>query len=140
MSMTRRHLLGAAAAASFAAPAIAQSPRIVDVLGREVRLTAPPRRVVTMFNYEEFTAIAGVEGWRRVVGMNRFVWEGWRPAIFSRYSAVIPNLGGQPDVGSTDEGTFSAEKVIALRPDLLIVPQWSWASMETARYLPLPSP
>jgi iron complex transport system substrate-binding protein len=133
MSMTRRRLLGAAAAASFAAPAIAQSPRIVDVLGREVRLTAPPRRVVTMFNYEEFTAIAGVEGWRRVVGMNRFVWEGWRPAIFSRYSAVIPNLGGQPDVGSTDEGTFSAEKVIALRPDLLIVPQWSWASMETAR-------
>jgi ABC-type Fe3+-hydroxamate transport system substrate-binding protein len=86
-----------------------------------------------MFNYEEFIAIAGADAWRRVVGMNRTVWEGWRPAIFSRYRQVIPGLATTPDVGSTDDGTFSAEKVIALRPDLLLMPYWAWAAAETAR-------
>lgn len=136
MTINRRQILASLAlggALPLARPALAQSRPITDALGREVRLAAPPRRVVVMFNYEEFTAIAGVEGWQRVVGMNRFVWEGWRPAIFSRYRPLIPNLGAMPDVGSTDEGTFSAEKVIALRPDLLVMPYWSWIAAETAR-------
>jgi iron complex transport system substrate-binding protein len=49
-----------------------------------------PARAIMAFNYEEFTAIAGVEGWQRLVGMNRVVWEGWRPAIFSKYLPLIP--------------------------------------------------
>ena len=126
----RSLLLGALAALPL--PAFAQAPRITDALGREVSLAAPPRRVVMTFNYEEFTAIAGVEAWQRVVGMNRVVWEGWRPAIFARYRAVIPNLATLPDVGNTDEGTFSAEKVISLRPDLLMVPAWLWNAAPTA--------
>ena len=123
-------LLGALA---FPLPALAQAPAIIDALGREVALARPPRRVITTFNYEEFTAIAGLEGWQRVVGMNRVVWEGWRPAIFARYRAVIPALATLPDVGNTDEGTFSAEKVISLRPDLLMVPAWLWNAATTAR-------
>jgi ABC-type Fe3+-hydroxamate transport system substrate-binding protein len=130
---TRRRLLGAALAATLPFPAFAQARRVTDALGREVPIAAAPRRVVVMFNYEEFTAVAGLEGWQRVVGMNRYVWEGWRPAIFSRYRPLIPNLGAMPDVGSTDEGTFAAEKVIALRPDLLVMPYWSWVAAETAR-------
>ena len=126
----RSLLLGALAALPL--PAFAQAPSITDALGREVSLAAPPRRVVMTFNYEEFTAIAGVEAWQRVVGMNRVVWEGWRPAIFARYRAVIPNLATLPDVGNTDEGTFSAEKVISLRPDLLMVPAWLWNAAPTA--------
>ena len=126
----RSLLLGALAALPL--PAFAQAPRITDALGREVSLAAPPRRVVMTFNYEEFTAIAGVGAWQRVVGMNRVVWEGWRPAIFARYRAVIPNLATLPDVGNTDEGTFSAEKVISLRPDLLMVPAWLWNAAPTA--------
>lgn len=135
MKISRRRFLGTAAigAAALANPASAQTTRIVDAADREIGLAAPPKRVVVMFNYEEFTAIAGTQGWQRVVGINRMVWEGWRPAIFSRYGAVIPNLQGQPDVGNTDEGTFSAEKVIALRPDLVIVPRWIWSAIETPR-------
>ena len=127
----RSLLLGTLAALPL--PALAQSLRITDALGREVPLATAPRRVVMTFNYEEFTAIAGLEGWQRVVGMNRVVWEGWRPAIFSRYRGLIPNLAAMPDVGNTDEGTFSAEKVISLRPDLLMIPAWIWNAAETAR-------
>jgi len=131
-SPTRRRLL-AGSLAALPLPAFAQSPRITDALGREVPLAAPARRPIMTFNYEEFTAIAGLDGWQRLVGMNRVVWEGWRPAIFNRYLPLIPNLATLPDVGNTDEGTFSAEKVISLRPDLLMVPAWLWRAAETAR-------
>lgn len=128
----RRRALLACALAAPAAPALASARTIVDALGREVPLAGPARRAIMAFNYEEFTAIAGLEGWQRLVGMNRVVWEGWRPAIFSRYLPLIPNLAAMPDVGNTDEGTFSAEKVISLRPDLLMVPAWLWRAAETA--------
>jgi ABC-type Fe3+-hydroxamate transport system substrate-binding protein len=132
MPITRRHLAGLALAA-LPLPAFAQTRRVTDALGREVGLPAEVRRPIVTFNYEEFTAIAGVAGWSRLVGMNRVVWEGWRPQIYNRYLPLIPSLATLPDVGNTDEGTFSAEKVVSLRPDLLIVPSWIWAAAETAR-------
>ncbi|MCW1840735.1 ABC transporter substrate-binding protein [Prosthecomicrobium hirschii] len=118
---------------ALAEPALATMRTIKDALGREVTIDAPAGRVVVMFNYEEFTAIAGADGWKRVVGINRAVWAGWRPAIWSRYVAKIPEIAEKPDVGSTDEGTFSAEKVIALKPDVLLMPQISWEATATAR-------
>ncbi len=133
-----RHALGrrallAGAALLPAAPALAQTRTVIDALGREVVVKQRPERVVNCFNYEEFTAITGLDGWKRVVGMNRVVWEGWRPAIFSRYRPLIPTLAAMPDVGNTDEGTFAAEKVISLRPDLMMMPAWMWNAAETAR-------
>lgn len=131
--LLRRRALLAGAAALPAAPAFAQGRTVTDALGREVRLPPRVERAIPMFNYEEFTAIGGPEAWRRVVGMNRIVWEGWRPAIFARYRAAIPALAMLPDVGNTDEGTFAAERVIALRPDLLLMPAWAWTAAATAR-------
>ncbi|WP_431282548.1 ABC transporter substrate-binding protein [Humitalea sp. 24SJ18S-53] len=131
--LIRRELRGGFGATALPLPAFARNRTITDALGREVTIRPRPERVVVMFNYEEFTAIAGTAGWDRVVGMNRVVWEGWRPAIFSRYGAVIPALARMPDVGNTDEGSFSAEKVISLRPDLLMMPAWAWTAAETVR-------
>ena len=106
---------------------------VTDALGRKVKVTSPVQRVVINFNYEEFTAVAGKEGWDKVVGMSRTPWEGWRPAIFKRYTAVIPNLQAMPDVGHSDEGTFSAEKIIALKPDVLFIAEWTFNALKTAR-------
>jgi len=116
-----------------ATPSHAASVEIVDVEGRKVVVNTPAQRIVINFNYEEFTAIAGKEGWTKVVGMSRTPWEGWRPAIFGRYSAVIPNLAAMPDVGHTDDNSFSAEKVIALKPDVLFLAQWAYEALKTQR-------
>ena len=105
--MFRRTFLAAFAALSLA-PAFAAPLEVTDALGRKVTINTPVNRVVATFNYEEFTAIAGVDGWKKVVGMSRTPWEGWRPAIFSRYTQVIPNLAAMPDVGHAEDNTFSA--------------------------------
>ncbi|MBS0643884.1 MAG: ABC transporter substrate-binding protein [Proteobacteria bacterium] len=125
--VSRRAALGLGLALPFVTRASAAPLVIRDVNNRVVTLKAPAERIVLGFYYEEFTAIAGVAGWDRVVGFNRTAWADWRTAIFARYSKPIPRLTGLPDVGATDENTFSLEKVLALRPDLLILPDWSFA-------------
>lgn len=126
--------LGLAALVGVFAPqaAFAASKTVVDVLGRMVTIEAPVKRVVVTFNYEEFTAIAGKDAWSKVVGMSKALWEGWRPAIFAKYKAVIPNLADMPDVGNTEDGNFSAEKVIALKPDVVLMAEWSFNALKTA--------
>ncbi|MCA3625927.1 MAG: ABC transporter substrate-binding protein [Methylobacterium sp.] len=130
MKLTRRSVL-AGLSASIAMPAIAQGFTVTDALGRTVNLKGPLNRVITTFNYEEFTAVSGVEGWQRVVAMSRTPWEGWRPAIFSRYTKVIPNLQAMPDVGHIEDNTFSAEKVLAARPDVVLMSEWGFSTAKT---------
>ena len=116
-----------------AAAAQAATVEVTDAIGRKVKLASPVQRVALNFNFEEFTAVAGKEGWSKVVGISRAPWEGWRPAIFQRYAAVIPNLQSMPDIGNSDDNNFSAEKVIALKPDVLLIAEWTYKSLQAAR-------
>ncbi len=81
------------------------------------------------FNYEEFTAIAGPPGWDRVVGFAKTLWSGWRPSIYARYLKPIPRLAELPDVGNTEDNNFSLERVLSLRPDLVVMAEWSFGAL-----------
>jgi ABC-type Fe3+-hydroxamate transport system substrate-binding protein len=133
MSVRMLRTLAALALAFLASAAHAQPFEVTDALGRRMRFDKPVERVAINFNFEEFTAVAGVEGWKKVVGMSRAPWESWRPANFVRYAAVIPNLASMPDIGNTDEGDFSAEKVIALRPDAFFLAEWMYTAIKDSR-------
>jgi ABC-type Fe3+-hydroxamate transport system substrate-binding protein len=130
MSITRRAAIAAAiAGAMLVSPsAFAQGIAVNDALGRSVVINGPVNRVIATFNYEEFTAVAGLDGWKKVVAMSRAPWEGWRPAIFSRYAKVIPNLQAMPDVGHIEDNSFSAEKVIASKPDVVLMSEWGYST------------
>ncbi|MDD2926317.1 MAG: iron ABC transporter substrate-binding protein, partial [Rhodoferax sp.] len=120
-------------AAIFALSAWSATLEVTDALGRKVRVNSPVQRVALNFNFEEFTAVAGKDNWAKVVGISRAPFEGWRPVIFGRYAAVIPNLQAMPDFGHSEDNTFSAEKVIALKPDVLFIAEWTYKSLQTAR-------
>ncbi len=134
-----RNLVAAVALASAIlgvcarAPAFAEKLVISDALGRKVTVETPVKRVALSFNFEEFSAVAGKEGWAKVIGISRALFAGWRPAIFSRYAAVIPNLQDMPDFGHTEDNSFSVEKVISLRPDVLFMSEWGWKAIESNR-------
>jgi iron complex transport system substrate-binding protein len=131
--LSRRSALALAAATTLGAVkgsrARAAILPITDALGRTVALRAPAERVVLCFNYEEFTAIAGPAGWDRVVGFSKAQWAVNRAAIFRRYLVPIPRLAELPDVGSTEDSTFSLERVLSLRPDLVILAYWSFVAL-----------
>lgn len=124
----RRPLLALAASLAVPVRPARAALHVTDALGRSITLKGPAERIVLGFNFEEFTAVAGVPGWDRVVGLSRVLWASWRPQAFSRFIRPIPRLATLPDVGNTEDGNFSLEAVLALRPDLVILPQWAFAA------------
>jgi ABC-type Fe3+-hydroxamate transport system substrate-binding protein len=124
--LSRRSAVALALATTLARPSRAAPLAITDALGRHLTLRGAAERIVLGFNYEEFTAVAGPSGWDRVAGFARTLWTDWRPATFKRYLVPIPRLADLPDVGNTDDSTFSLEKVLSLRPDLVVMAEWSF--------------
>lgn len=120
-SLSRRTALILPLAIALPHRARAAGVTFTDAIGRTVTLRAPAERIVLGFQLEEFTAVAGAEGWRRVVGFNRRQWEVNRPSLWARMPKAIPNLTSLPDIGEMGEGTFKVETVLSLRPDLLVV-------------------
>ena len=129
LPLPRRAALILPLAAALPSRARAAVAPFTDVLGRTVVLKSRPERIIICFNYEEFTAVAGPAGWDRVVGMSKTLWSEWRPAVFSRYVAPIPRLRDIPDIGNTEDNTWSLEKVLALRPDLVVLAEWSFQAL-----------
>lgn len=101
----------------------------VDVLGRTVTLHEPAQRVVLGFYFEDFIAITGPGAMDRVVGLSLTPWKDWRPKQYEAYLEAIPSIADLPDVGDTENGTFSIEKVIALKPDLVVLAAWSYNAL-----------
>jgi ABC-type Fe3+-hydroxamate transport system substrate-binding protein len=63
-----------------------------------------------------------------VVGFDRHQWENNRRASWIRYQLAIPRLSTLADVGDTEKDTFSVERVLGLKPDLLITLAAGYAS------------
>jgi iron complex transport system substrate-binding protein len=124
--MNRRYVLTMALTMTMAsiAPAMTQGRRrtIVDAIGLHTALERPAQRVViaSHYSYEDYTAIAGVDGWSKVVGFAREPWDDWRAGTYAEYAKVIPNLAALPDVGTLGH-EFDAAKVIALKPDVVLL-------------------
>lgn len=65
----------------------------------------------------------------KAVGFAKTLWSGWRPSIYTRYLKPIPRLAELPDVGNTDDNSFSLERVPFLRPDLVVMAEWSFGAL-----------
>lgn len=100
--------------------------QVTDLAGREVKIKAPVNKVVlqwsgsgggfiTMMVLEGKNASQKIAGWDDGLKINRF-------DMWTKYSEAIPELDKIPDVGNIDTDTFSVEKVIALKADVLVLP------------------
>ncbi len=124
----KKLLLSAVAALAFAGQAFADIT-VTDVKGRTVTVPDVPERVVLGFYYEDYLAIAGPEALDKVVALSLSTWKDWRPNQFALYEKALPKLSSIPDIGNTEDNTFSIEKVVAAKPDLLILAAWSYDAL-----------
>lgn len=106
MALVTRIVAAALAAATLTfGGASAEPVSIVDALGREVVVPAPPKRIVTVFSSNtELVAALGLSD--RIVGID----------AMTRYP---PEIVAKPHVGG--RLGFSVDTVVAQRPDLVIV-------------------
>ena len=129
LKLTRRAALVLPLAAALPARARAQAMTITDAIGRNITLKGPAQRVALGFNFEEFTAVAGAEGWNKVVGFSHRQWAVNRQAVYARYLAAVPALANVADVGAAEDKSFSVEKTLSLRPDLLVIDKWGFSTL-----------
>lgn len=116
-------------AALFATSTMAEVKTIKDVIGREVKVDLPAKRVVVGFYFEDYMAVGGEKAYDSVVGISREAWEGWVPANWNMHTAHRPSLKDIPDVGEVEAQTFSVEKVLSLNPDLVILADWQYKAL-----------
>lgn len=113
-----------------ASSALAEVKTLTDVLGREVKVNLPAKRIALGFYYTDFIAVGGVKALDNVVGFSKAVWTDWTPTSWDVYSKAVPKLTKLEDFGEAEVGTFSVEKVLSLKPDLLILGAWQWQLLE----------
>jgi len=102
---------------------------IHDVLGRDVSVDIPAKRVLLGFYTEDYMAIAGKDSLKNVVGISRDTWEKWRPASWKLNVEHNPKLNDIPDVGEVESQTFSVEKVLSLNPDIILLADWQYKGL-----------
>ena len=81
------------------------------------------------FYYEDYLAIGGKDAMDKVVALALSTWKDWRPQQYARYEKALPKLKDIPDIGNSEDGTFSVEKIIATNPDLVILGAWNYEAL-----------
>ncbi|MET3613308.1 ABC-type Fe3+-hydroxamate transport system substrate-binding protein [Rhizobium aquaticum] len=127
--MTIFKSLALSAAALLLGASTALSATVTDVLDRKVELASPPQRILLGFNFEDFMAVGGPGVMDRVVAVSAPVWRDWRPGQYAAYVKAIPSIADKVDVGDAEAGTFSVEKAISARPDLVILAAWQFKAL-----------
>jgi ABC-type Fe3+-hydroxamate transport system substrate-binding protein len=118
-----------AASALLLGAGVALAATVTDLLDRKVEVTESPRRILLGFNFEDFLAVGGPGAMDRVVALSTPVWRDWRPSQYAAYVKAIPTIADKADVGDTEAGTFSIEKAIAAKPDLVILAAWQFKAL-----------
>lgn len=124
--LTRRIFLRAfAAAAGLAAttlPAAAEKITVTDIIGREVKVEAPVRKIILGEGRQMYfvAALDKEDPFKRVVG--------WRddlgkadPENYKAYEKRYPQIAKLPTFGGMKDGAFDVEQAIALKPDVLFL-------------------
>lgn len=115
---------------------------ITDVLGRQVTLEKPAQHVMLGFYFEDYIAITGPTAIDRLKAVSLNYWKGYRPLQYEAYLKIAPKIKDLVDVGDADAGTMSAEKIIASRPDVVILSagqyQYLGAAAQTIEQVGIP--
>ncbi|MBF1238647.1 MAG: ABC transporter substrate-binding protein [Lautropia mirabilis] len=128
VSFSKTVLAAVVAALSMGAAQAAQK-EVTDVQGRKVKIESPAKRVLLGFYFEDYMAVGTEKAFDKVVGISREAWEGWRPANWALHTAHRPSLKELPDVGEVEVQSFSVEKTLALRPDVIVLAKWQYLGL-----------
>ena len=99
---------------------------LTDLADRTVTIQGPIKSIV-MADPDAFNAYAAVAGptfLNKLVGITSAL-KANNPDIYSAYEKKYPEISNISEVGDVEQSTFSTEKVIQLKPDVLILPLWS---------------
>lgn len=125
MSLSRRVLfqLAIASVSTFPVMSMANaSPLTVkDLAGRVIQFSRRPQTFAVANYIPNFLMVGGGESLAKIVALTRDGWQEMRWAEYSRYTEAYPQLKSLPSIGGYHDTVLNSEKIIALRPDVLLI-------------------
>ena len=100
-----------------------------DAANRTITLEKPAEKVVVLYDFVDYAAIAGDECYKRVVGISKKAWHSWRNGIWDHYVKSCPEIKNIADVGILRFGDFYMEQLVLVQPDVLILPLWQFEAI-----------
>ena len=92
-----------------------------DIAGRKVTLEKHPKRFIVANYIANFLMVGGGECLDKVVGMTFDGWEDTRYGEYHTYTKTFPTLKDIPSIGGYHDNVLDSEKILALRPDVLLI-------------------
>lgn len=129
----RRFYLKAAAAATLSlnwpALAFSQTPflQLTDLAGRSVVLSRKPQRFVVANYIANFLFVGGAKAVDQIVGITADGWESTRYAEYVRLTQAFAQLKNIPSIGGYHDDILNTEKILSLKPDVVILGQTQYA-------------
>lgn len=98
---------------------------IIDLAGRTIEVKAPVEKVVIANGrfIQEFAAIEGEEFTKKLVGIGNDLIR-FDKDIYDKYVKAFPDIENIADIGHFSDGSFNVEKIISLKPDVVIIQKW----------------
>ncbi|WP_347905360.1 ABC transporter substrate-binding protein [Pseudomonas purpurea] len=110
--------------------------RVTDLLGREVKVHLPVRRVILgegrqlylVAALDTHNPIERIVGWRKDLIQSD-------PDTYNAYLRAFPDIAKIPAFGGFEDGTFDIEQAISQQPDVIILNIEAQHATEDARYI-----
>lgn len=122
MSLCRRFCcaLGLAAALAASLPAAAAFT-ITDLAGRTATFEKTPERFVVANYIANFLMVGGSGAIPKIVAMTQDGWQSMRRGEYEVLTGAFPELKAKPSVGGYHDNILNSEKILALKPDVLLI-------------------
>ena len=134
-------MLRAALLALLPPSALAASPEpatttVTDLLGRQVQVHVPARRVILGEGRQLYlvAALDTENPIQRIVGWRKDLIQS-DPDTYSAYLRKFPGIAAIPTFGGFEDGTFDIEQAISQKPDVIILNIEAQHATEDARYI-----
>ena len=100
---------------------------VTDLENRTITLKETPQRIVVGNYILNFLMVGGAESLKKVVALPQ---DGWQATRFGEYTALtksFPEIKKIPSIGGYHDNILNTEKIISLKPDLLLINKSQYA-------------
>ncbi len=99
-----------------------------DLAAQRVTIEKKPERFALAYYVPNFLMVGGDAALARVVGLSKDGWGAVRVGEEKLFTRAYPALSALPSIGSYHDDTLATERILALKPDVLIISKMQYAA------------
>ncbi|MBS4872600.1 MAG: ABC transporter substrate-binding protein [Peptoniphilus sp. oral taxon 375] len=102
---------------------------LTDVRGRQVTIPQPIKRAYYPYYYENLMAVGGEDIFEKIVATSTYDTENYSKTFWNILKEKAKGFNDIQDIGSTFQDNFDVEKLISLKPDVVILANYQYEAI-----------